>query len=69
MATMARNSKGDRDAMLTRLPRELGSAVRRRASESGLSISDYIATVLAAEVGMPDLALTQRIDQELPMTG
>lgn len=66
---MARNSKGDRDAMLTRLPRDLGSAVRRRAIESGLSISDYIASVLAAEVGLPDLAPPGRLDEELPMTG
>ncbi len=55
--------------MVTRPDRAVGDAVRRRAEETGLSISEYIARALAIDVGLPDLAPTVRIDQELPMTG
>ena len=42
--------------MVTRPPRAVGDAIRRRADETGLSISEYIAHVLANDVGRPDLA-------------
>ena len=67
---MPRASKGDRDIMVTRPARAVGNEVRRRAEETGLSISEYIARVLALECGLPDLAPSPRHDQEpLPMTG
>ncbi len=66
---MPRASKGDRDIMVTRPAREVGDEVRRRAAQSGLAISEYIARCLAIEVDRPDLAPTPRSDQELPMTG
>jgi hypothetical protein len=55
--------------MVTRPARQVGDEVRRRADESGLSISEFIARTLAIEVGLPDLAPQPRCDQELPMTG
>jgi len=66
---MPRASKGDRDIMVTRPARQVGDEVRRRADESGLSISEFIARTLAIEVGLPNLAPQPRCDQELPMTG
>lgn len=42
-----RRSKGDRDQIITRPPRAVGDAVRAAADDSGMSISDYIAKVLA----------------------
>lgn len=55
--------------MVTRPAREVGDEVRHRAASSGLAISEYIARVLAIEVGRPDLAPSPRPDRELPMTG
>lgn len=66
---MPRASKGDRDIMVTRPARAVGDEVRRRADETGLSISEYIARTLALDVGLPDLAPQVRLDEELPMTG
>jgi len=55
--------------MVTRMPRALGDAVRQHAADRGLTLSDYIAGLLATEVGRPDLGPPQRLDEELPMTG
>jgi hypothetical protein len=51
-----RRSKGDRDQIITRPPRAVGDAVRAAADNSGMSISDYIAKVLADLHGLPELA-------------
>jgi hypothetical protein len=64
---MPRASKGDRDIMVTRPARAVGDSVRHRAQQSGLSISEYIAAVLAYDAGMPDLAPVARHDEELPL--
>jgi hypothetical protein len=53
---MPRPSKGDRDAILTRPVTKIGDAVRHEAYASGMSISDYVAMVLANHVGLGDLA-------------
>jgi len=66
---MPRASKGDRDIMVARMPREVGDAVRRQAADAGVTLSDYIAALLAREVGRSDLAPPRRLDEELPMTG
>lgn len=68
---MPRAHKGDRDMMVARMPRPVGDAVRQRARQQGVPLSDYIARVLAASVDMDHLAPPPppRLDQELPMTG
>ena len=51
-----RPSKGDRDQILTRPSVELGEVVRAAADDSGMSISEYVAKVLAEAHGLPELA-------------
>ncbi|BDZ44050.1 hypothetical protein GCM10025865_33490 (plasmid) [Paraoerskovia sediminicola] len=51
-----RKSKGDRDQFITRTARPVGDVLRERAEAAGLTYSDYIANVLAAHVGLPELA-------------
>lgn len=52
-----RPSKGDRDLLVTRPARAVGDAVRESAEREGYySISEYVAAVLAAHEGMPELA-------------
>lgn len=49
-----RPSKGDRDSIITRPVRPLGNVVRARADEAGMTISEYVAMVLANAHGMPE---------------
>ncbi len=63
-----RPSKGDRDSIITRPLRPLGDVVRARADEAGLSISDYVATVLANAHGVPQYApVASPQNEELPL--
>lgn len=64
-----RPSKGDRDAFKVRPARPVGDRVRERADAAGMSYSDYIAAVLARDVGMPDLAprAERAVLEELPI--
>jgi hypothetical protein len=65
-----RPSKGDRDLLVTRPARPLGDVVRARADEAGLTISEYVAVVLAHAHGMPEHApatLGARPQTELPL--
>ena len=50
--------------------RPIADAVRERADERGMSLSDYIASVLAREVGMSDLAPESVVhhQEELPIS-
>ncbi len=59
-----RPSKGERDSIITRPVRPLGDVIRARADEAGLSISDYVATVLANAHGMPEAAPTRPAVQQ-----
>lgn len=45
--------KGDRDHIVTRPSRLVGDVIRQRADEAGLTISDYVADVLARAHGLP----------------
>ncbi len=51
-----RPSKGDRDSIITRPMRPLGDVVRAKADEAGMTISEYVAKILAEVHGMPQYA-------------
>lgn len=53
---MAQPHKGARIAVLTRIAPELGDAVRLGAHERGVSMSDFVASLLADALQLPDLA-------------
>ncbi|SLH35471.1 toxin-antitoxin system [Mycobacteroides abscessus] len=48
--------KGDRLAHTIRPPREVSDALRAEAAARGLSLSQYVADLLAIHIGRPDLA-------------
>ncbi|OWM02721.1 hypothetical protein B7435_14110 [Mycolicibacterium peregrinum] len=48
--------KGDRLAHTIRPPREVSDALRAEAVAHGLSLSQYVADLLAIHIGRPDLA-------------
>ena len=52
--------KGDRDHIVTRPSRVVGDLVRQHAEEAGLTISDYVAAVLARAHGVPEAAPLNR---------
>lgn len=64
-----RRSKGDRDAFYTRPPRAIGERIRVEADRLGVSYSDYIAALVADQLGMREEAptLPDRAQQELPL--
>ena len=51
---MAQPHKGERRLVGTRLARDVHDEVQRRAAESGTSVSQYVADVMAAHVGRSD---------------
>ncbi len=60
--------KGDRLAHTIRPPREVSDALRAEAVAHGLSLSQYVADLLAIHVGRPDLARDLgRSDEGLPL--
>jgi hypothetical protein len=48
--------KGDRDLIVSRVARPVGDIIRARADEAGMTITDYVATVLSRAHGMPEFA-------------
>jgi hypothetical protein len=50
-----RPAKGDRQALLSRVPTPLGEAVKAQADMRDMTVSDYIAALLAQSLGMPEL--------------
>ena len=66
-----RPSKGDRDLLVTRPSRAVGDAVRARADAAGLTISDYVAALLATVHDLPEHAprpLAGVNQEELPLS-
>lgn len=51
-----RPTKGPRDAIMVRPHADLGALIREQAETEGIHIGDYVATVLAEQLGRPDLA-------------
>ena len=67
---MGRPSKGDRDVFYTRPPRAVGNAIRAESVRRGMTMSDYIAAILANAHDMPELAPAEppaHMDEELPL--
>ncbi len=67
---MPQRHKGDRLQLVSRTPTPVGEAVRHNAEERGMNVSDYIASILAREVGLPELAPVAAVQQsrvELPI--
>ena len=53
-----RPSKGQRELLGTRPALRLAEAARARADELGLSMSDYLATLIAQDTNLLELAPT-----------
>lgn len=51
-----RPTKGPRDAIMVRPHADLGALIREQAEAEGMHIGDYVATVLAKQLGCPELA-------------
>lgn len=69
-ARIGRTSKGDRHVIVTRPQRPVADVVIREAAAAGMSISDYVAAVLAHAHGMPQYAPRPQVpvdQQELPL--
>jgi hypothetical protein len=72
MTTMlgGRPSKGQRKFLATRAPLPLAQEAAARADELGMSVSDYLSTLLARDLGRPEFA-PKPVDPsrlELPIT-
>jgi hypothetical protein len=59
-----RPHKGDRALIATRLAQPLATVVRDRADEAGMTITDYVAMVLARAHGMPEFAPASSVTAE-----
>jgi hypothetical protein len=59
--------KGDRDQMVTRPPRQVGSIIRAKALEAGVPYGDYISAILCEYVGLNNPLQVTQIQEELPM--
>ena len=65
-----RYSKGERLPLLTRVAPPVSEAVRERAESRGMSVNDFIASILAREVGLSEFAPESPVQQkheELPI--
>ena len=55
MAQSRSTHKGDRAQIMTRPPRIVYEVIKERAAELGIPMGQYVADVLAAHVGHPEL--------------
>lgn len=62
---MAQPHKGDRELTQSRLARPVYDEVKKRAYAKGVSISQYIADVMALHVDRPDLMWVQPDQMQL----
>ncbi|MCI4659561.1 hypothetical protein [Cryobacterium zhongshanensis] len=51
-----RPSKGQRELLGTRALAPLADAARNRADDLGLTMNDYLATLIALDIKMPEFA-------------
>ena len=59
-----RHGKGERLPLLTRVALPLSEAVREHAEDRGMSVNDFIASILAREVGMSEFAPESPVQQK-----
>lgn len=64
---MAQPNKGDRVLLQTRPLRPVWEAVHTRAAIAGVSVSQYVADVLAMHVGRDDLVRDVGHQEGLPL--
>jgi hypothetical protein len=64
---IGRPSKGDRAEIMCRAALPVYQELRRRASDLGLPLSQYVADVLAQHVGRDDLVLELTQREESPL--
>lgn len=62
---IGRPSKGERHVIVTRPAKPVADVVMQQAAEHGMSISEYVAAVLANAHGMPEFAPKAPYDQEV----
>jgi hypothetical protein len=64
-----RRSKGERRLVVTRLATEIADQVAEAAARRGMTVSDYLATLVYADLGLPPPPATQPADQPpLPLS-
>lgn len=56
-ANAGRPSKGERQLLGTRPAQTMADAAHSRANELGLTMSDYLISLLAKDLGMPELSV------------
>lgn len=59
-----RKTRGPRRALGVRVPIPLADDVLRAADAAGLTITDYVANMLAAAHGHPPVAVATPVDQQ-----
>ena len=64
-----RRSKGERRLVVTRLATEIADQFAEAATQRGLTVSDYLATLVYSELGLPPPQSAQPADQpQLPLS-
>ena len=64
-----RRSKGERRLVVTRLATDIADQVAAAAEQRGLTVSDYLATLVYSDLGLPLPPSTQPADQDqLPLS-
>lgn len=69
---MAQPHKGQRLLIASRPPQRVAEVIQARAAECDVSVSEYVAAVLAAHAGMPSSApmpSPKEPQEGLPLTG
>lgn len=62
---MPRQRKGDRAELLTRPDRIVCEQIKQKAAARGISVSQYVADLLALHVGLPHLVRELDKDKEV----
>ena len=63
-----RPSKGEREPVLTRLPRQLADRLRDEADDQGLTYSDWLGNLVAKHSGEPPLAVPPPPEDQIPLS-
>ncbi len=64
-----RRSKGERRLVVTRLATDIADQVAEAATQRGMTVLDYLATLVYSDLGLPPPPSTQPADQpQLPLS-